>query len=349
MIDRIFSIAVAVTLAFLIWLHARNRDQEILDNVPIPVTIALSPADAERYSLEVNGPSQILATFTGPPSRLRDLREQIHRGEISLNVVFSAATERSHEARYLDTIRVRNEDLPTFPGVRGAVIVGQNRIPITVRRLIERPLQVRLDHALEDRISQCVLEPATVIVRGPQEVLERMTMISTRPYSLPTNVKTDSAVEVPVSGQIALVREIDGQEVRCEPSMVTVKFQLKPPRRAYKVQVPVQFLCSANCPWQPQWVRTGDDAGQITLTIVGPDRGDDPPPVSAFVDLTGREFQFLGDLKPRRYESEPIQLQLPKEYSASCCPPRSEAFLLCPRLPQRNEKVGFGLDAGIAP
>ena len=43
MLDRLVSALVAVSLAFLVWLYMRSRDQEILDNVPVPVQISLAP------------------------------------------------------------------------------------------------------------------------------------------------------------------------------------------------------------------------------------------------------------------------------------------------------------------
>ena len=36
MFDRLLSALVATGLALLVWLYARSRDQEILDNVPVP-------------------------------------------------------------------------------------------------------------------------------------------------------------------------------------------------------------------------------------------------------------------------------------------------------------------------
>ena len=70
MVDRLISLLVALCLAFLVWLYARSRDQEILDNIPIPVHINLTPSQADRYDLEVTGSSQVPFIFTGPPSRM---------------------------------------------------------------------------------------------------------------------------------------------------------------------------------------------------------------------------------------------------------------------------------------
>ena len=66
--DRLISAAVSILLGFLVWLYARSRDQEMLDNVPVPVHIILSTSQADQYDLEVTGPSQVTASFAGAPA-----------------------------------------------------------------------------------------------------------------------------------------------------------------------------------------------------------------------------------------------------------------------------------------
>ena len=39
----VLEVLVALSLAFLIWLYARSRDQDTLDDAPIPVQIGLAP------------------------------------------------------------------------------------------------------------------------------------------------------------------------------------------------------------------------------------------------------------------------------------------------------------------
>src|SRR5439155_14775335 len=100
MIDRILSSLVALSLALLVWLYARSRDQELLDNTPIPVRITL-PTDLEdQYHLELSGPSQVLASFTGPPLRIRELRGILQRNELSVDVTLTIPEERLSESRY---------------------------------------------------------------------------------------------------------------------------------------------------------------------------------------------------------------------------------------------------------
>jgi len=357
MLDRLTSAGIAITLAFLVWLHARNREQEILDNVPIPVTIQLPGHELGRYELELNGPSQILASFTGPASRVREVRGMIQRGEMNVNMTCVVPAERANDARYLDTVNIRAEDLEVPFGVHVNVLAGHNRIPVTVRRLIERPLPVVLDHAIEDRLNTVQIEPTTVVVRGPQEILERLNSVSTKPFTLPKNTPTDTLDEVVVRSHIALVDELEGRAIKTTPATVSVRVTLRPKRKSYEVRVPVHFLCPVNCPWQPQWVQSqpldadsnprADLVGYATVKVIGPNQ-DEPPPLHAFIDLTGREFQVLGDVRPRMYTEEPIQLQLPKEFQVVHCPPRSEAFELHPRF-ARAERPEFLPPALTAP
>src|SRR6516164_3720459 len=89
MVDRIVSLVVALSLALLVWLYARSRDQEILDNVPIPVQISLPSGQTDHYLLEVTGPSQVTMSFTGPSSRIHELRGMLQRGEMEIHVTVS--------------------------------------------------------------------------------------------------------------------------------------------------------------------------------------------------------------------------------------------------------------------
>src|SRR5437868_10296545 len=101
MLDRFLSALVAVSLAFLVWLYVRSRDQEMLDNVPVPVQISLAPGQSEHYELEITGPSQVPVSFTGPPSRMRELRSLLQRGELRIETMLTVPEERLEESRYL--------------------------------------------------------------------------------------------------------------------------------------------------------------------------------------------------------------------------------------------------------
>jgi hypothetical protein len=167
-----------------------------------------------------------------------------------------------------------------------------------------------------------------VVVRGPQETLERLTTVPTRPFTLPARVSADPLRDVAAQSTVGLVDELEGRALRCEPSRVTVRLTLKAPRQSYEVQVPVHFLCPNGCAWRPQWVEP-EKAGQVKLSLLGP-AGEGTPAVHAFVDLTRREFQWARPLAQQTYADEPVQLQLPKDFQLAQCPPRAEPFRLLP-------------------
>src|SRR2546423_12645873 len=172
MIDRILSPLVALSLALLVWLYARSRDQEILDNTPIPVRITLPPGLDEQYHLELSGPAQVLASFSGPPLRVRELRGLLQRNELSVDVTLTIPEERLNESRYSDTVVIESSDLHAPPGVTPLVMEGRNRIPITLHRVVERRLPVHFEHTGDDPNQAVIVDPPSVLVRGPQEVVD---------------------------------------------------------------------------------------------------------------------------------------------------------------------------------
>jgi hypothetical protein len=321
MLDRLLSILAALSLAFLAWLYIRSRDQEMLDHVPIPVQITLAPGLCDHYELEVSGPGQVPVSFAGPPSRIRELRGLLQRGAVRVDVTLTVPEERLGESRYMDTVLVEASDLRPPPGVTAVVLQGRNRIPVVVHRLVERRLPVRLEHAAEDRIAQASIEPASVLVHGPQEVLERARTIPTQPVPLPPRAEPATTTEVLTTGPVPVVQELDGRAVRVTPSTVVARITLQPRQRLYELaDVPVLFLCPAGFALRPLF---GDErAGKITLRLLGPAAADSPA-VVAYVDLSGDKW------KPGLYE-EPVRFQLPKDFQLAQSPPRSVAFQLVP-------------------
>src|SRR5437763_5851232 len=106
MFDRLISVLISVALALLVWLYARTRDPETLDSVPIPVRVSLPPGEAGRYLLDVSGPGYVPASFTGPPSRIHELRDLLRSGEMVVSLTATIPTDWRGEGRILDTVRV---------------------------------------------------------------------------------------------------------------------------------------------------------------------------------------------------------------------------------------------------
>src|SRR5262249_22414128 len=281
------------------------RARGMLDNVRVRVALSWPPHQADYYDLQVTGTSQVTASFSGPPSRIRELRTMLQRGELRVEKELTIPEDRQNESRYLDTVRIDPGELHPPPGVRTILTEERNRIPVTLRRVIERPLPVRLDYQPDDPIAQLVLEPATVLVRGPQEILDRVRTIPTRPY-VPGRFGPGGQKDNVISGVVSLVDELEGRPIRANPATVAVRLTLRTREKGYDlIDVPVQFLCPANSPYRVNWL--DDRGGKVTLKVRGP-AGDEPPTVSAYVDLTRRKF---GE---GLYVQEPLRLQLPREY-----------------------------------
>jgi len=177
---------------------------------------------------------------------------------------------------------------------------------------------VRLDHTGDARISQVKLEPATVLVRGPKEVLDRARFIATQPYMVtaPDELATGNEQR----GQASLLRELEGRPVQTTPASVTFAAGASAPedvrivRRADHVFMPAGLPLAAA-------VRLRE-TGRLSLRLVGP-AAEDPPPVQAYVDLTQGTFG-------RGRNLEPVRLQLPRDFQLTQEPPRRVAFVLEP-------------------
>jgi len=312
---------VALSLAFLVWLYARSRHQDTLDQVPLPVQITLAPALAGQYDLELAGPSRALASFTGPPSCMRELREKLQRGAVRINIALTVPEERQGDSTYRDTVCVEAAHIPVPAGVDASLVEGPLCIPVTLHRLVERRLPVRLDYAGESRISQIKLEPATVTVRGPKDILDRAGSIQTQPYPVPSPNEGEEVSEPLMRGEIALLHELEGRPIQTTPETVTFHYRLQARQKTYELtDVPVQFLCPPDFPWRPRFGSV--QAGKVTVYVMSL-TAEEVPAVVAYVDLTH------GGFTPGR-NREPVRLQLPRDVHQVLDVPPMVTFYLEP-------------------
>ena len=299
MLDRLVSASVALSLALLVWLYARSRDQETLEHVPVPVQVVLGSQQAGQYELEVAGPQQVLATFSGPPSRIRELRAMVQRDELRVELPFTVPAERLRDSRVSEVLTVDPDSVQAQApsGVTVSMVPGRNQVRLVLHRLIERRLPVRFDHSFETHLGPMAIDPPTVLVRGPQELLEKMTAIPTQACVLPHRPASAPAARV------ALIHEIENRAVTCTPPYVRVRSNPLPVKSYELADVPVHFLCPANFAFRPRFPGAG---GKVTLRLSGPAR-DEYPRVYAFVDLT-RVPATAGT------HVEPVQIQYPRGF-----------------------------------
>ncbi len=174
MIDRMLSLLVALSLALLVWLYARSRDQEILDNVPVPVQVTPGPRAGRTLQPGTERPQSrhglVHRLAPAHPRTAGHAPAQRTAGRRSRSPCRPSICTK---ARYTDSILVESSDIHTPPGVTAMMVEGRNRISLTLHRLVERRLPVRFDSVSDEPVGPVVIEPATVLVRGPQEVLDR--------------------------------------------------------------------------------------------------------------------------------------------------------------------------------
>jgi hypothetical protein len=336
--DRLLSLLVALSLACLLWLYARSRDPETLDNVPVPVQIALEPGLDENYDLEVTGPSHVPVSFQGPRSRIRDLRELLQRGEIRVAMTVGVPPERRGDLRYSDSVRVDAADIHAPPGVTPLIVEGRNRIPIVLRRLGQRRLLVRLEPVPDDRVKQVVVEPAVVMVRGPKVILDGLRNIPTQPLLPPAASETAPERESVVATSVALVRELEGRPVTTLPAKVGVRLTVRPQEKIYDLKgIPIRCLCPPDFPLRVEFLP--GSVRDISLRLRGPaDKA--PQAVVAYVDLSQSKYQAGA------YRDEPLRLELPSEFTLAQQPPRSPPFRLVP-IAARSDKGTEAVNDGL--
>jgi hypothetical protein len=315
----LLKVVVALSLAFLVWLYARSRHQETLEDALIPVHVTLAEPDQGQFELEMTGSSRVLVSFAGPPSCMRELRSLLQRGAVQVKCQLRVPEERHNDCSYRETLLIDADDVPVPSGVTVYVLEGRNTVPVTVHRLVERRLTVRLETAGDAQISQIKIEPATVVVRGPQDVLDQARVLPTQVYALPPAPETGTAAQSLLRGEITLVKEIDGRPIQCNPPQVAFSCRIHPRQRTYELtDVPVFFLCPPQFPWQPRFATPA--AGKVNLRVVGP-AAEELPQVEAFVDLTQGSFEGGRN-------REPLRLQLPRDFQPALDAPRLVTFEL---------------------
>jgi hypothetical protein len=258
-------------------------------------------------------------SFTGPPARIRELQAMLQRKELHAVLTITVPDERLGESRYSDAAVLEAGDIHAPVGVTTLVAEGRNRIPFALHRLAERRLPVRFD-CLRDAVpGPVIIDPPTVLVRGPKEVLDRARDIPTQPAEVPSRPLHGLATS-PAVGRVALVQEMEGRPVRVFPDRVVVRVPAQT-RKVYELpDIPVHFLCPPRFHLKAAF--TDERSGKITLRLQGPVQ-DEPPKVFAFIDLTRCRYDS-------GLQHEPLQLQLPRDFQLAQDPPRVVTFELRP-------------------
>jgi hypothetical protein len=317
----LLELLVAVSLAFLVWIYTRSREEMSLDQVEVPVKLVLAPGLAGKFELQISHSSRVLMSFSGPPSRMRELRSQMRHGQIQVVAQVAVPEDAPSENVYHDVVQIDPGNVPVPPGVTAVIGAGTNSVSYSLYRMTERLLPVQLDYSGEMRISDINIEPATVTVRGPKEVLDRARTIATQPYTMPVAPEIKKNGEALIQGQASLVRELEGRTIQTTPTNISFRFKAHPRKRTYAIKsVPIRFLCPPNFAWMPHFA--DGKPGNIAVQMRGPAL-EEPPTVLAFVDLTGADLGTGRNVLP-------LRIQLPPDFQLVNDVPRLIAFYLDP-------------------
>jgi len=296
---------VAACLAFLVWMYTHSRTSDSTDFVQVPVQIQLPPGQRDQFAIESQGQTRVNVTFAGPYSRIRELRRKIQRGAVQAIVTLTVPEEKQHENSYTDVAHISAADVAVPPGVTVDLADDNAAVPVTVHRIVERILPVRLDVTGDVSVSQVKIEPTTVTVRGPKAILDRAAFVATQPCSLQADSEGSSVGEPQAREQVDLVTELEGRPIQTSPRCVQFRCRVAPKQKLYELHdIPIHFLCPVAFPLRPRFI--DERPGTVSLRLMGPSV-ESLPPVLAFVDLT------LGNFSRGR-NLEPVRLQLPKDF-----------------------------------
>lgn len=316
MVDRLYSLLVALALGVMVWVYARSRERETLDNQSIPVEISLAPGQADQYQLESPSQNQIRVTFAGSPNAIRELRWQLGQGVVGVRMEYKVPEDQRERATVEDSVRVDAADIAVPPGVTVLPVEGRNRVPVTLARMAEKTVKVRVEGAGADDSRLKVL-PEVVKVRGAKGSLDRMLEL---PVSLGAQGLENLELTPGRPLRVNLPKVWEDRPITCTPESVVVRLDPRAPKIYSLTDVPVQFLCPAGFALRPRFL--DDRSGKLQIRVQGPDLPTQPK-VAAFIDLTTGKF-----LPGPNFE--PVQVQLPKDFTLAQEPPGRISFELIP-------------------
>jgi hypothetical protein len=175
-------------------------------------------------------------------------------------------------------------------------------------------------------------------VRGPEEVLSKLRAIPTQPCTVPARPGSPTASETITVGPVPLLQEQENRVLRVVPERVVARVTLQPRKLTYDLpDVTVQFLCPPNFGLRPVFIGDGQD-GKLSLRVIGPP-AEERPVVLAYIDLTRRTFG-------PGLHTEPLRIQLPKDYQLAQDPPRLVPFELLKPLTEPARGTG---GVGVGP
>src|SRR5262249_21696851 len=145
---------IAWCLAFIVWMYMHSRAHQTLEHTQIPVTIQLAHSQRDQFMLELPTMPKATVSFSGPSSRMRDLKKKLYRGQIQAVVPYTVQDDKQKESTFFDTANIEGAKIGLPPGIMMEWSDANLSVPVTVHRIVERVLPVKLDFTGDVRVSQ---------------------------------------------------------------------------------------------------------------------------------------------------------------------------------------------------
>lgn len=233
---------------------------------------------------------------------MRELRRKLYRGQIEVLINYAIPADKRKESTFTDVARLEGAIVSVPPGILVEWSDLNLTVPLTVHRIAERTLPVRLETTGDVRVSQIKVEPATVTVRGPKIVLDKAQAVASLPVEF--TAPADESKNSEVSDKVDLVGELDGRVVQVTPSQVQFKCKVQSRKKIYEItNLPIRFAIPDRFPWHARFQESG---GKLSFRVVGP-AGEEVPTVRAYIDLAQESFG-------RGRNVSPVRIELPKDF-----------------------------------
>ena len=273
MLDRVYSIIVALALGLLVWVYARSRERETLDNQPVSVELRLSASQADQFQMDSPAQSQIRVTFAGSPNAVRELRWQLSQGDVAVRLEYSVPEDQRERATVEDSVRVDAADILVPPGITVLPVEGRNRVPVALTRLGEKNVKVRVE-GIGTEESRLKVTPEMVTVKGARVALDRLLEL---PLSLGAQGAESFDLTLGRPLRVALPKMWENRSITCVPDSVVVSIhgppkstpspmcrfnssarQVLPSAHAFSMTAPASCKSEFRgpiCPHSPKWQR----------------------------------------------------------------------------------------------
>jgi hypothetical protein len=254
--------------------------------------------------LDVVSNMKVRVSFSGSPLKIREFQRSLEHDECVSKIEYSVTEERLGEYKFGDNVVISESDIPVPQGVRARLVDGKNKIPVTVYRVGEKLIPVRLESGMEGSVlNQILIEPASVLVKGPIEILERTKSMPTHFTAIPFS-PMGFQNNVSQSVRVSVVEELEGKPVKVLPAKVLIR-SVPEPKKTYDLSdVSIRFLCPSNFAFKPRF--TDERSAKLDIKIQGPVLSD-LPKILAYIDLTARPGT-------PGLNVESVKLQLPREF-----------------------------------